>query len=528
MGVELGYYCRRKLCPFSVNYRKEIFMIISGIKLPADHSKAELEAQIKKKSGKKADKYIIRKKSVDARFGKVSFVYTIEVAEKGFDFQKTKRLDVPKVEVSKRPVVVGSGPCGLFAAYILALAGARPILLERGEAVEDRKQTVDLFWHKSAFNPRSNVQFGEGGAGTFSDGKLTTRISDPLCAEVLNVFCECGADEEILYLAKPHLGTDNLIKIVKNLREKIISLGGEVHFNEQLTEIVAEKGKIVKAVGNAEYDTDTIVLAIGHSARDTFDMLYSKGVDMIAKAFSVGVRIEHPQIEVDRCQYGEYARLPQLGAADYNMSYHTESGRGVYTFCMCPGGTVVAAASEENSVVTNGMSFHARDGVNANSAFLVSVTPDDFGKNPLDGVAFQRKIERAAFDISADYKAPCQLVGDFLKGKNSSSFGSVSPSYLPGVTFAETDSYLPGFVCESMREALPAFSRKLKFFGMADAVMTGPETRSSSPVRICRDDKLQSNIAGLYPAGEGAGYAGGIMSAAVDGIKVALAVLSEI
>lgn len=502
-------------------------MIITGIKLPPDHSKHELEEQIKKKFGKKADKYYIQKKSVDARFGKVNFVYTIEALDKNESVSIDKRLEVPKARFDKRPIVVGSGPCGLFAALILAISGAKPILLERGQSVDERKSTVDLFWQNSVFNSSSNVQFGEGGAGTFSDGKLTTRISDPLCREVLNVFCDCGADKEITYVAKPHLGTDNLIKIVKNIRKKIISLGGEVHFNEQLKDIIIENGKIVKAIGNEEYDTNTVVLAIGHSARDTFNMLFGKGVTMIPKSFSVGARIEHPQELVDMCQYGEYAKLPQLGAADYNISYHNSTGRGVYTFCMCPGGVVVAAASEENTVVTNGMSYHARNGRNANSAFLVSVTPADFGEHPLSGIDFQRRIERAAFDVSGSYHAPCQLVGDFIDKRPSSAFGRVVPTYTPGVVFAQLDDVLPSFVTDAMREALPEFSKKQRFFDMKDAVLTGPETRSSSPVRISRDDTFQSNIIGLYPAGEGAGYAGGIMSAAVDGIKVGLAVINN-
>lgn len=501
-------------------------MQISGIKLPVDHTKKDLENQIKKKTGKRVDKYFIKKKSVDARFGKVNFVYTVELSENG-DMPADKKLNIPSWRGKTQPVIVGSGPCGLFAAYILALAGANPILLERGEDVETRKKSVDDFWLNSNFNPKSNVQFGEGGAGTFSDGKLTTRISDPLCAQVLSVFCNCGADEEIKYLAKPHLGTDNLIMIVKNLRNKIIELGGEVHFNEKLTDIVIENDKVVKAIANKEYPTDTIILATGHSARDTFYMLYKKGVDMIAKSFSVGARIEHPQEIVNVCQYGEYASYPQLGAAEYNHSYHTVSGRGVYTFCMCPGGLVVGASSEPETIVTNGMSYHSRNEKNANSAFLVSVTPEDFGKHPLDGIEFQRNIEKNAYNISSDYRAPCQLVGDFLNGNNSHCFKSVTPSYKPGVVFARMQDVLPDFVCESMSEALPEFAKKLKFFGMNDAVLTGPETRSSSPVRICRNESMQSNISGLFPSGEGAGYAGGIMTAAVDGIRSALAAIEN-
>lgn len=503
-------------------------MKINGIKLAPGHTEEQLTDEIKKKCGFKPYKYRICKKSVDARFGRVSFVYNIEAVKRGEEFDIPPRLDVPKSDFKKRPVVIGAGPCGLFAAYILAVSGARPILLERGKCVDDRISDVEDFWNNRNFNPLSNVQFGEGGAGTFSDGKLTTQISDPLCAEVLHTFVGCGADEDIVYTAKPHLGTDKLVNIVKNLRNKIIELGGEVHFEETLRNISVINGRIAGITADSDYDTDCLILAIGHSARDTFQMLNIKGVPMIAKAFSVGARIEHPQTEVDRCQYGDYAGQPALGAADYKLSYHTKSGRGVYTFCMCPGGVVVAAASEANSVVTNGMSYYARNGKNANSAFLVSVTPDDFGKNPLDGVAFQREIEAKAYHMAGEnYNAPCQLLGDFMNGKISTGTGSVTPTFAPGVTMTDMNELFPDFVTDAMREAVPQFARRLKCFDMSDAVLTGPETRSSSPVRIVRDETLQSSIAGLYPAGEGAGYAGGIMSAAVDGIRCALAAIEN-
>ncbi len=503
-------------------------MIINGIKLPVNHTENDLKTSIYKKCSFKPDKIRILKKSVDARFNNVCFVYNAEVCKKGEQLSKIIRLNVPLCSFEKRPIVVGSGPCGLFAAYILAKAGAKPILLERGKCVDDRINDVNEFWNKSKFNVGCNVQFGEGGAGTFSDGKLTTQISNPLCREVLHTFVECGAEKEILYLSKPHLGTDNLVKIVKILRNKIIELGGEVLFEHQLTDVIIKNNKIVKIVATKEFETDNVILALGHSARDTFEMLYNKGVNMIAKSFSVGVRIEHLQSDVDKCQFGKFAGNKNLGAADYKLSYHTKSGRGVYTFCMCPGGVVVNAASEEHSVVTNGMSYHSRDGINANSAFLVSVTPDDFGKNPLDGMYFQRDLEQKAYLLGAStYKAPCQLLGDFINKKISTKFGKVKPTFKPGVTFEDLNKLFPEYIVNSMVEAVPEFAKKLKCFDDYDAVITGPETRSSSPVKIVRDESYQSNIIGLYPSGEGAGYAGGIMSAAVDGIKCALALIDN-
>ncbi len=503
-------------------------MIISGIKLPVDHSIHDLELRIQKKIGTKKFKYKIIKKSTDARYGNVSFVYNVEAIDSKDDFKNNCDLIVDKSDFKKRPVVVGSGPCGLFAAYILAKSGACPIVLERGKDVDARLKDIDNFRFNRVLNTSSNVQFGEGGAGTFSDGKLTTQINNPLCEEVLKVFCKCGAPDEIMYLSKPHLGTDNLINIVKNLRGLIIELGGEFHFSEKLRDIIIENNSVIKAIGDNEYETDTVILALGHSARDTFSMLYNKGLDVIAKAFSVGARIEHPQIEVNKCQYGKYYNYPKLGAADYKISYHTSSGRGAYTFCMCPGGEVVAAQSEENSVVTNGMSYYNRDGKNSNSAFLVGVGPSDFGNNPFDGIKFQIELEKKAFVAGgSNYNAPCQRLEDFINKVPSKRFGIVDPTYKPGVTLTDLNDILPTFVTDTMRESIPYFSNRLKFFDMKDALLTGVETRSSSPVRICRDESYQAKYIGLYPAGEGAGYAGGIMSAAVDGIKVALAAIEN-
>lgn len=503
-------------------------MIINGIKLPIEHNEKDLNKIISKKCGYSNYKYRILKKSIDARFNNVMYVYNIEVSDEGKELLPHNRVEIPKIKLNHRPVVAGSGPCGLFAAYILAKAGLKPILLERGKSVDERIVDVDNLWNNASFNKVSNVQFGEGGAGTFSDGKLTTQINNPYCMEVLHTFVECGADKEILYISKPHLGTDNLVNIVKNLRNKIISLGGTVLFEHQLTDIVIKDNKVVKVIAEDEFETNDLILAVGHSARDTFKLLYDKGLEMTAKAFSVGVRIEHLQSDVNDCQYGKQSNNPDLPAADYKLSYHTKSGRGVYTFCMCPGGVVVASCSEDDTVVTNGMSYHARDGVNANSAFLVSVTPDDFGHHPFDGIKFQQQFEKKAFELAGgNYNAPCQLLGDFMNNKTSIAFGKVLPTYKPGVCFANLRELFPEYIVDSMTEAVDEFAKKLKCFNNSDSVLTGPETRSSSPVRIVRDDTLQSNVLGIYPAGEGAGYAGGIMSAAVDGIKCAMALINN-
>ncbi|MBW3511166.1 NAD(P)/FAD-dependent oxidoreductase [Janthinobacterium sp. NKUCC06_STL] len=434
-----------------------------------------------------------------------------------------------------RPIVIGTGPCGLFVALILAQMGLRPLILERGKQVRERTVDTFGFWRKRELNPESNVQFGEGGAGTFSDGKLYSQIKDPkhYGRKVLTEFVKAGAPEEIMYVSKPHIGTFRLVKMVEEMRANIEQLGGEYRFSSKVVDLDIVPGSDGGQVRGVVLDngetiaSNHVVLAIGHSARDTFEMLHKRGVYIEAKPFSIGFRVEHPQSLIDSCRFGPSAGHPILGAADYKLVHHASNGRSVYSFCMCPGGTVVAAASEPGRLVTNGMSQYSRNERNANSAIVVGITPADYPGDPLAGIALQRELEERAFALGGgNYDAPGQLVGDFVAGRASTEFGSVVPSYKPAVHLTDLAPSLPEYAITALREAFPAFNKQIKGYYKADAVLTGVETRTSSPIRIKRrDDNLQSlNTRGLFPAGEGAGYAGGILSAAVDGIKVAEAV----
>lgn len=513
---------------------------ISNIKYPLTLDESNLPEYIAKKySIESMTDFKIIRQSVDARKKEdIHYVYTVDISAenekkllrmyKNTTRPKISRYELPKTETPKNVVVAGFGPAGIMCAYVLAKAGCRVIVLERGESIEKRIKTVEDMKKCGKLNPESNIQFGEGGAGTFSDGKLTTGVNDIRTGYVLEEFAKHGAPKEITYRAKPHIGTDKLAGMVKSFRNDIISMGSDVLFESKLTDIRTENGTLVSVTVNGEREikTDTLVLACGHSAADVFEMMKKHGADMERKVFAIGARIEHLQDSINSAQYGDCKEL--LGAADYKLSYKTSGGRTVYTFCMCPGGEVVASASDEGGVVTNGMSRFARDGENANSALLVNVMPTDLdGDDVLEGCRFQREIERRAYNIGGGaYRAPAQTVGDFLYGDGS--LPAVRPTYMPGVTYSELDSVLPDFVTDAMREAIPAFDRKLNGFADKGAVLTAPETRSSSPVRIVRDSQtMMSSICGIYPCGEGAGYAGGIMTAAVDGIKVAEAVLGK-
>ena len=487
----------------------------------------------------------IVKESVDARKEPLKFVYGIlvrikhekEVMEKvrnkdiSYYEEKEPEKVIPGSEkLSSRPVVVGFGPCGLFTALKLAEEGYRPLVLERGQEITERDQAVDLFMEKGILDPSSNIQFGEGGAGAYSDGKLTTRIKDVRVREVLEKLIDAGAPEDISYLAKPHVGTDLLKNVVKNIRNRIISLGGEVRFNTKLEDIEIRNGKVTSIIANREkIPCDVLVLAIGHSARDTYEMLFQRSFSMIAKSMAVGVRVENLQWRINESQYGSAHLHPKLKPAEYSLTAKAPDARGVYSFCMCPGGIVVPASSEEGMVAVNGMSYHARDGKNANSAVVVSVNPSDYGPHPLDGIRFQRELEKKAFQMGGgNYYAPVQKVEDFLSGRVSTSFGEVTPSYVPGVHFADFTKLFPAYITEGLKKGFTEFDRKIKGFSGHGAIMTGVETRTSSPVRILRGDHLESvNVSGVYPAGEGAGYAGGIISSAVDGLKIGEAVIRK-
>ena len=522
------------------------------LRLPLEHAPEALPAAVARRLGiapAAIRELRVFKRSHDARKkNALMFIYTVDVQTDDEPHLLDQFADDPKIGRSPdmryhfvaeappvlphRPVVVGFGPAGIFAALLLAQMGFRPIVLERGKAVRERTKDTWKLWRGHQLNPESNVQFGEGGAGTFSDDKLYSQVKDPrfLGRKVLEEFVKAGAPEEILYVAHPHIGTFRLVSMVERMRAEIIALGGEIRFENRVTGIQIEHGAVqgVTLANGEAIMAHQVVLALGHSARDTFAMLHAAGVFMEAKPFAIGFRIEHPQTLIDQARLGPNAGNPLLGAADYKLVHHAANGRAVYSFCMCPGGQVVAATSEPNCVVTNGMSQYSRAERNANAGIVVNVSPEDFGgtNDPLAGIAFQRRLEAHAFELGGNnYEAPGQLVGDFLAGHPSTQLGRVTPSYQPGVHLTDLSTALPDFAIAAIREAIPAFDRQIRGFAMPDAVLTGVETRTSSPLRITRGDDLQSvNIKGLYPAGEGAGYAGGILSAGIDGIRVAEAV----
>ncbi len=523
---------------------------LTELKLPLDHGEDALRQAIIKRLGLKAGDlrgFTVFRRGYDARKSHdIALVYTVDVdvndedavlkgAHKDRHLGPTPDLTyrfaarAPEY-LTTRPVVIGLGPCGLFAGLILAQMGFRPIILERGKIVRERTVDTFAFWRKRELNTDSNVQFGEGGAGTFSDGKLHSGVKDPVRSrKVLEEFVKSGAPEEILFVSKPHIGTFRLVSMVENMRASIEALGGEIRFKTKVTDLDLDSNHGVRGVvldGGERIVTDHVVLAVGHSARETFTMLYDRGVFIEAKPFSIGVRIEHPQSIVDRARFGKHAGNPLLGAADYKLVHHASNGRDVYSFCMCPGGTVVAATSEAGRVVTNGMSQYSRNERNANSGIVVGITPADYPGDPLAGIAFQRHWEERAFLVGGGtYDAPGQRVGDFLAGKPSTGFGGVISSYRPGVHPTDLSQCLPDFVVAAIREALPVFARQIPGYAMDDAVMTAVESRTSAPIRIKRNESFQSlNTPGLFPAGEGAGYAGGILSAGIDGIRIAEAV----
>ena len=523
---------------------------ISQIKVPIKENtrdKIILECSRKLRINKSnIESYKINKRSIDARKKPdLFYVYELDLVVKDEESILKHNKNIRKTpkenykfeilgskKLNHRPIIVGSGPCGLFCSYFLAEVGYNPLIVERGEKIEDREKSIERFFETGVLDPNSNIQFGEGGAGTFSDGKLNTGNSSIYSRKVLEEFVKFGAPKEIMYVAKPHLGTDNLVKIIKNIREYILQQGGQMFFEEEVIDFEIEKGHIKSVITDQKrkIKTDSVILAIGHSARDTFKKLNELGVKIAPKNFAVGVRIEHLQKDINMAQYGNKTKL-KLGSADYKLVYHASNGRTCYTFCMCPGGKVMASNSEENSIVTNGMSNFARDGENANSALLVNVSVEDFYKeSPLDGMYFQEELEKKAFELGGkNYNAPIQRFEDFLENKTTTNLGKIKPTYMPGVTFANLNEILPEFVSHTLKEGLTKLDRKLHGFADDDAIMTGVETRSSSPVQITRDKETMNsiNVQGLYPCGEGAGYAGGIMTAAIDGIKCAIKIIEK-
>ncbi|EOB3570980.1 NAD(P)/FAD-dependent oxidoreductase [Vibrio vulnificus] len=524
---------------------------LTELRLPLDHEEGALLEAITAKLGIPAEQVLsfsMFRRGYDARKKtNIQLIYTLDIEVANQDkllakFSKDPHVrETPDMEykyvaqapanLTERPIVIGFGPCGLFAGLVLAQMGFNPIIVERGKEVRERTKDTFGFWRKRTLNPESNVQFGEGGAGTFSDGKLYSQVKDPnfYGRKVITEFVAAGAPEEILYVSKPHIGTFKLVTMIEKMRAKILELGGEIRFSTRVDDIHMEDGQItgVTLSNGEELKSRHVVLAVGHSARDTFEMLHERGVYMEAKPFSVGFRIEHKQSMIDEARFGSNAGNPILGAADYKLVHHCKNGRTVYSFCMCPGGTVVAATSEEGRVVTNGMSQYSRAERNANSAIVVGISPEiDYPGDPLAGIRFQRELESNAYRLGGEnYDAPAQKIGDFLKGRDPSALGDVEPSFTPGIKLTGLEKALPPFAIEAIREAIPAFDRKIKGFASEDGLLTGVETRTSSPVCIKRDKEYQSvNLKGFYPAGEGAGYAGGILSAGIDGIKVAEAV----
>ncbi len=528
---------------------------INELRLPLEHPPEALPGAVARRlciAETAIRKLTVFKRSHDARKkNALLFIYTVDLEIDDEAAVLARFADDPRVKPSpdtsyhfvaqaprnltQRPVIVGFGPAGIFSALVLAQMGFKPLVLERGKAVRERTKDTWKLWRNNELNPESNVQFGEGGAGTFSDGKLYSQVKDPrhLGRKVLTEFVKAGAPEEILYVAHPHIGTFRLVSMVERMRAEIIALGGEIRFESRVTGLHIDQGHVrgVTLASGEEIAASQVVLALGHSARDTFEMLHAAGVYMEAKPFAVGFRIEHPQSLIDKARLGPNAGNPLLGAADYKLVHHASNGRAVYSFCMCPGGQVVAATSEPNCVVTNGMSQYSRAERNANAGLVVNISPEDFGdasnpSSPLAGIAFQRRLEAHAFALGGgNYEAPGQLVGDFLAGRPSTQLGTVIPSYQPGVHLTDLSTALPDFAIAAMREAIPAFDRQIRGFALPDALLTGVETRTSSPLRITRGEDFQSvNVKGLFPAGEGAGYAGGILSAGIDGIKIAEAV----